>query len=195
MEKREDTRDRRAIRVAINSGLGLVWGQTFNISPTGIGITMKTKRVFNPGEKVHVTINKMGSEYNLVGMVRWYHPGVTENKLGIEFDQINQAFCKAVMNRDVSFPGSKDKPFRKVWEDEAAFKAEYQQNLRFGGMFLPAPKYLPPLNSSIWIEIVPPGVEQPMAAEARVVIHQDQGFGVMFNDPPKLESMLAPYAS
>lgn len=193
LEKRDDSRDRRYLRVSIDSGYGPVYGTSVNVSPTGMGITLKTKRVFKPGDKVTVVVSKSGKSYTLSGEVRWFRFEVLSRSLGIEFDRIHDDFCHDIVRREIAKPGSKEAPFQKVYESDPSFAKEYVENIKFGGLLIPFVGDFPPLNSNVWIDIFPPNAEDPIQVQARVVIHQQEGFGVMLQDMDELEIQFEKY--
>jgi len=195
VEKRDDKRDRRYLRVSIDSGFGPVYGTSVNVSPTGMGITLKTKRVFKPGDKVSVTVSKSGKSYKLKGEVRWVRFEILSRSLGVEFDQLYDEFCHDIVRREISKPGSEEAPFKKIYDSDPSFAQEYQENIKFGGLLIPYVGVFPTLNSTIWIDIYPPRAKEPIRVQARVVIHQQEGFGVMLQNMDELEIQFEKYLS
>ncbi|MCB1042331.1 MAG: PilZ domain-containing protein [Acidobacteria bacterium] len=179
MEKREETRDRKAMRVALDSGHGPIYGNTENVSPHGMRVVLHNKRVINPGQHVGVTVTRQGKQYELSGQVRWFRFEILNNILGLQFDEINQSFCSDILG--MAPLGSQEQPFTKKFEGKETLKNEYDTNMKFGGLFIPFEGELPPLNQNVWVSIkMGQSNEQFMG---RVVIHQLGGFGIMFASP------------
>lgn len=186
MEKREETRDRKAMRVAIEADQRTIYGNTENVSPHGMRIVLHNKRVINPGKHVSVKVSKVGKHYQLSGEVRWFRFEILKNIMGLQFEEINDEFCTEILG--VAPLGSQEHPYQKAFPDSVALENEYQSNLKFGGLFVPYKGQPPPLNQNVWVEMKL--ADQSFAANARVVIHQEGGFGVMFTDLGVIEKQI-----
>ncbi len=189
VEKRDEARDRRAIRVAIDSGHGPIYGNTANVSAHGMRVVLHNKRVLNPGQHVKVTVSKAGKHYQLTGEIRWFRFEILKNSLGLQFEEINDQFCLDILG--VAPVGTEDHPYEKSFENLKLLHDEYQNNLRYGGLFVPCDDSPPPLNQNVWVELKLG--DQGFRQQARVVIHQVGGFGVMFADINDVQSKIAKF--
>jgi len=181
VEKRGQNRNHKSLRVALDTGLGPVWGNSVNVSPGGLAVTLRNKRVFKPGTRVAVQIAKEGQSYTFTGEVRWFRFEILTNSLGIKFDQPNAEFCDNILH--VQFEqDAEEQPFLVRFSNMEMLTKQYMESMRFGGMFIPTSSEKPALNSMIWLSLALPGSGEELRAEARVVIHQEDGFGVMFLD-------------
>lgn len=193
MEKRQELRNHKALRVALDMGHGPIYGNSENVSPKGIKLTLRNKRVFKPGTKVKVRISKDGNAYNLSGEVRWFRFEILSNSMGVEFENINSQFCDDVLHVHLDPEEQGDHSFSIDFASTEDLNQEYMESLRFGGLFIPAKGPMPDLNSIIVVEMQMPNKAETILGDARVVIHKDDGFGVMFTNTAKIDEQLKNY--
>jgi len=190
MEKRDEERKYKALRVSIDAGRGPIYGSTINVSPEGMGITLKNKRAFQIGQAVKLKVSKNRKDYHFSGKIAWFRQEILSNTMGIKLSEINPDFCKDILGIDVVVVGGQDRPYKKVYKDKAAFLDDYNEHLKFGGLFISCENGMPELNSLIWIELTPPTASSSCLIQGRVVIHQPGGFGVMIQDQMELDNKL-----
>ncbi|MCB9396645.1 MAG: PilZ domain-containing protein [Acidobacteria bacterium] len=193
MEKRLEFRNRKSLRVALDTGHGFVYGNSVNVSPGGVALTLRNKRVFKPGTKVAVNILKEGQSYTFTGEVRWFKFEILTNSLGVKFDNVNAEFCDNVLNLHFDSDAGPDNPFMVQFPNMELLTKQYMESMRFGGMFIPCAGEKPALDSVVWVDMKLPGGAEELKAEARVVIHQDDGFGVMFTNTSYVDRALKDY--
>ena len=191
MEKRRETRKPKRLLVRIGTGSIPVMGSTLNVSIHGMEISLRSKRMFKPGQEMLISLETKEHEYRMQGLVRWFKTGLPSYTMGMQLMHTYLAYTEEVCHDNPTYT-TDPSGFKCQFDNVFSLAMEYEKNIRFGGLYCPS-KHLPPLDTVINVEVFLPDQRKSLPVRGRVVNHQPDGFGIFIDNLTDVRSGIEPF--
>lgn len=193
MEKRQEKRLRRILRINLALEGKKVFGSLMDVSVGGMRIRALTRKHFLFNQNLFVQILNKKKVYDMPCRVRWQKEDLIDHShiLGLQFSKINPTFCEEVLQVTL---GSKSAPYKYAFQSQDAFVNEFRNNILHGGLKLVWDGELPPLYKNLYVEILVPNTAQTCTMLGEVVAHVPGGVGLFIKNHDQVLKALKEWA-